>query len=461
MSRRTICIAIAFCLVLLSLTGCAGGKGGDPEPTAENTTVAGLDDEGRTKTDKSDVFAEPAFSDAAANALNSLRQSIFDDGSVCGICYLGGVDKSGGPVKNDPAYVSFLLQDTGLASEWPFLTELGAAQLAETELGQELYLIVPVSDDCSVSVNRWIMNEENGFVGETGEVLYRSEAGTPVLLVCNYSDVFPDVQVNVVGGGKTATFEPMLSLRDGSITMPFNVPLTDLTPYPPESDAPLPPEGALDAHFGAQLKLIENSRETWAVPESEREGLPVYTVTDLDDNGRLELISTYSHGTGQYTTSCIYEVSPDFSVLEKCRYDPSTMSSEPELGVMSWAYYLDGSGARAYIVNDYLREGYEVSHTYKYAMWFRDGRASVRLLGWVDMFADTSDPDGLGLKYDYYDANENAITALEYDRLADVYFDALQPSFIQLDWFDLTEDGPLYDKLVNALNTFQRTQGQG
>lgn len=456
MKRRVFCLLLSLLLVLCTACACRKSGGGEEDPPQTAETV-GFDKsrDGSGRADGSFTFSEEA-----ENALNSVRQAVLDAGCIAGVRALGGVDKSGGPVTQDTQYLTGLFASYGLDADWPFVVELPSSQMVETDLGQEMYVIVPVSDACTVSVNKWICNEENGYVGEPGEVLYRCETGTPILLVSNYSDVFPDVNVTVVGNGMTASFEPRLSLMDGSLTLPSDEPVTDLTPYEPETDG-AGPDNIWDQLYGGQLEIIENSVGTWRVPENERENVPVYTVTDLDDNGRLELISTCSHGTGQYSTSKIYEITEDHNALVPCQYGPSTMSSEPELGTMSWAYYYDGSGSRAYIVNDFLREGYDLSHTYKYAMWFAGGEAWVKLLGYVDMYAGADENGELDLQYDYFDAEDRPITAMEYDDIADTFFNAPAPSFIQLYWFDPDDGEPLAQKLQLAVSTFYRSLPNG
>lgn len=62
-----------------------------------------------------------------------------------------------------------------------------------------------------------------------------------------------------------------------------------------------------------QLVTIWDARQTWRVLE-ETDGW-CYAVTDLDGNGRLEILSSETHGTGNYTTLRAWEVSEDGASL--------------------------------------------------------------------------------------------------------------------------------------------------
>lgn len=70
-----------------------------------------------------------------------------------------------------------------------------------------------------------------------------------------------------------------------------------------------------------QLEFLAENFELWkAEDESDWWG---YAVTDLDQNGRLEVITSESHGTGHYTTTVIREVNPDSDRLTLCGKDAS------------------------------------------------------------------------------------------------------------------------------------------
>lgn len=68
-----------------------------------------------------------------------------------------------------------------------------------------------------------------------------------------------------------------------------------------------------------QLKTIAEAKDKIVTYDDEDENYH-YAITDLDQNGRLELIvSTGMIGTGHFTTNWYYEISKDGSKLKKCK----------------------------------------------------------------------------------------------------------------------------------------------
>ena len=102
--------------------------------------------------------------------------------------------------------------------------------------GYELYCIVPAYG-ATLAVNEWVCNEGNGFVGENGQVLYRSDEADPILLFCNVSDIIPSTEVVITTRqGDVLDWNPCLSLQDGTVNTPWNLGggVWDLTRYEKE-----------------------------------------------------------------------------------------------------------------------------------------------------------------------------------------------------------------------------------
>lgn len=69
----------------------------------------------------------------------------------------------------------------------------------------------------------------------------------------------------------------------------------------------------------AQITLLMNAVNIWRVV-NDFSGAETYyyTVTDLDQNGRLEILAASTQGTGFYTYGALYEVSADFASIQEC-----------------------------------------------------------------------------------------------------------------------------------------------
>lgn len=97
---------------------------------------------------------------------------------------------------------------------------------------------------------------------------------------------------------------------------------------PAQGNASLPPEASTSmpqpedvnttekSDTEQQLEFLAAHFELWqAEEELDAWG---YAVTDLDQNGKLEIVTTESHGSGNYTTTSIREVDADFQSLNLC-----------------------------------------------------------------------------------------------------------------------------------------------
>lgn len=166
------------------------------------------------------------------------RQVLFDEGYEAGVLFLGYVDAEAGDLESDRDYYESVFKKQGYAGDFPFLEEIPNSNFVETEYGQELYCIIPQDDMATVSVNQWIVNEENDYEGEAGEVLYHSEYGSPILLKCNVSEVVPDVEVVIDDNkGNTLRWRPFISGMDGHVDVEAEEgDLYDFSSYAEEED---------------------------------------------------------------------------------------------------------------------------------------------------------------------------------------------------------------------------------
>ena len=79
-------------------------------------------------------------------------------------------------------------------------------------------------------LHTWDINEDNDFLGESDQVLYRSDCGDPILLLGNLSDIMPSLDVEIVDStGRSLSYQPSLWLYDGSLSGPSEI--FDFTMY--------------------------------------------------------------------------------------------------------------------------------------------------------------------------------------------------------------------------------------
>lgn len=225
----------AFGMIIagLLLTGCAAGEGDSSSvstaDTASDTTASSAATEATeateatgsaatttTATSVSSAEPETSADDPEADEWDPYviqRQVMLDEGDMCGVAYIGYAESG---MTADDCRQLFL--DSTYAEDFEDLTDIPDSNIVTECGGCELYLIIPQDVGATVSVNEWLLTEENDFMGEAGRVYYRSESGAPVLVCCNVSDIMPNIVVSIVDSdGRTLDWSPSISLKDGSV----------------------------------------------------------------------------------------------------------------------------------------------------------------------------------------------------------------------------------------------------
>lgn len=177
-----------------------------------------------------------------------------------------------------------------------------------------------------------------------------------------------------------------------------------------------------------QLKLIcENSDMWWGLDDRDDWQ---YTVTDLDQNGRLEVIAAYMAGSGNYTTINIYEVSEDGSALNHCTDSLQEGESAPELIVDSTKVYASGDKYQ-YVVNDVIDMGKEIYESTQ-AFSLQNGVMQYESLASKNtILNDDMEEESVT----YMDADMNEISESEYQSLC-TSISAEREYEQKFQWFD-------------------------
>ncbi len=75
----------------------------------------------------------------------------------------------------------------------------------------DFYLIIPRDPNATVRLYK------NDMLTQTSSIFYEQPDGSPFVIGCNVSDIFPDVTVSITSGRETVDFSPFISLKDGSV----------------------------------------------------------------------------------------------------------------------------------------------------------------------------------------------------------------------------------------------------
>ena len=155
--------------------------------------------------------APPAQSPVAESAELSAFRSELPDGTQIAAAYLGAPDLTG---YED---LTVYLEANRFYDVYPFLSELTDSQFVQ-QPGSELYLIVPAAADLRLTVFDCSLAETDTSLAR-GDELARLDAGEPVILQGNISELVPNLTVTAESAdGETGAYAPSLSMMDGSLT---------------------------------------------------------------------------------------------------------------------------------------------------------------------------------------------------------------------------------------------------
>ncbi len=203
-----------------------------------------------------------------------------------------------------------------------------------------------------------------------------------------------------------------------------------------------------------QIKLIADNFDSWKL--SDKIGLGAYAVTDIDNNGRLEIISSYCNGTGLYSNNNVWQINKNMDGLEKCNQNINEEDSQPDL--ISYdnldAYYDSQKNIYYLILQDMSRNGMAEYYENKRAWSLQDNEIKQNYLAHkTTVYTDDEDNAQITCK----DANDNPITQEEYKNIADKIYSGLKKLSVKINWVntqDLTDKDKLYDALYDSYKNF-------
>lgn len=130
-----------------------------------------------------------------------------------------------------------------------------------------------------------------------------------------------------------------------------------------------------------QIALLVANRDLW-YPADDYYVPYSYAVTDLDQNGRLELLINICMGTGFFSENFAWEVNETGDGIVSCGEIFETYESQVDLGYAAAdAYYDAETDIYYFIAEDYIRNGWAFNATEVYAMSLQNGQMQSRFLG--------------------------------------------------------------------------------
>ena len=209
--KRIICMLLSACM-LLCLAACVG----DHEPTTGTTkpvAPTGSTDPTKSQTPETTESTPPSDTTQATEAtlpiedledpsLLIFRQAMVETPQLFAAAFFGYVPQDADPFA--------IMQEAApqLCEDLTFLLAIREENVIGTS--GHLFCIVPADEAATVAVNRRPWNAETESYEEP-EVLYRSESGSPLLVMCPNEDWIPDTEIIITdSNGTVAIWSPYL-----------------------------------------------------------------------------------------------------------------------------------------------------------------------------------------------------------------------------------------------------------
>ena len=211
MKKSILIFVMSLCII--GLSGCEQNNAESKDTSATTSAVTSQQTEasateGQTISETSEIISETKqtadveINPEAIDSFDSLRSYIKEKIPE----YMGGMAFLG--------YVSEPFDNVWDALDpedyYPFIADIPEANIIKhTAVDGEVWCFVPADENASVAVNSiaWDPESEDYAVLD---ILYKSEKGEPIVIICNGAGESPDVEINIVSGENSAKVYPLV-----------------------------------------------------------------------------------------------------------------------------------------------------------------------------------------------------------------------------------------------------------
>lgn len=197
-----------------------------------------------------------------------------------------------------------------------------------------------------------------------------------------------------------------------------------------------------------QIRLILSDSSRWLVPREEYTPEYFYAVTDLDRNGRLEILQASTQGTGIFTYGTLFEVNDSFTELKECPILQGEGDNLPEIIVSAADCYQDADGVYYYVFNDTARNGVNEIYSAKESLSLANGTISRKVIA-----SSYSVLEGESYRTTYQDADGSEIDEARFNAAEEISFAGMQKNSVSLGWF-LSGNADLQNLISQSWDVF-------
>ena len=218
------------------------------------------------------------------------------------------------------------------------------------------------------------------------------------------------------------------------------------TPVPSVLVSP-PPSADLPADTAAQIQLIFTQFDS--LKQNDSPNPWSYAVTDLDHNGRVELLAGTIEGSGRYTTVKAWEVSADKTALSELRVPLADGDSFPDIVTDAADTFHDKTTDYwYYMFNDHITVSTQEVYANKSAIALVQGELQFATYAfqhneWTDGRMVTTFTNNKG----------DVITPEDYNAVGSNVFSKMDRSATYFDWFPAA-DAASADRFTDSCSVF-------
>ena len=201
-----------------------------------------------------------------------------------------------------------------------------------------------------------------------------------------------------------------------------------------------------------QIQLIADNIDLWKIDDEIENG--AYAVCDINNNGRLEIISSTCQGTGMYSQNNIWEVNENMDGLVKC--SQTIKEGDSQADIMSAniipAYYDSQKNVYYLIFDDLTKSSMAEYYENKRSWSLQNNQVIENYLAYKSTIYTDSDNTDITCK----DAEDNIISEEEYNNIADKIYSNLKKMSMKISWInssDMDKD-KIYNQLEDSYNNF-------
>lgn len=203
-----------------------------------------------------------------------------------------------------------------------------------------------------------------------------------------------------------------------------------------------------------QIQRLFSNSSLWKQEEFNEYDPYYYTVTDLDHNGRVEILAAITQGTGIFTSGKVYEMAEGYQGIQDLTIDFDEETMLPEI-IVAFAdgCYDPSTDTYYYLFENVTRAGAAEHGLSKEILSIKDGKFSVIPLAWSYHEYDAETMK----EYAEYSSPTGTITEAEFSRVFADFASDMERMRTAFDWFTFHE-GDSAEKLLHSYRVFIGTE---